>query len=250
MSAAVVLTFDNLGAASEIERGTWSGPVDHHPSVDVALPWLLDALDRHGLRGTFFVEGVNAERHPEAVRAIAARGHEVGQHAWAHERWGEVDGAAQSALLARSTAAFAVLGVETTGFRPPGGALDAPARARLRAAGLTWCSPAGGVTETVDGLATLPFRWPLVDAIYRYAPLSPLRERLALPALDAEATADRLLAELSSDPDPIASTLVLHPMLFATPAAMAAVDRLLAALARGSSGVVPGSTIASRLLAG
>jgi peptidoglycan/xylan/chitin deacetylase (PgdA/CDA1 family) len=248
---AVALTFDNLGAASEQERGTWQGPPDQHPSVDVVLPWLLDALDRVDLRATFFVEAVNVERHPAAVRAIAERGHEVGHHAWAHERWAELDGDRQTALLRRSVRAFASLGIEPTGFRPPGGTLDQAARRRLRDAGLRWASPEGGppgVDE--DGLAILGFRWPLVDASYRYPPLDGVRHRHGLPELDEDATVDRLLDELRADGDRVAAVLVLHPMLMATPAAMAATERLLATLAAWRDEgveVTTGGAVAARL---
>jgi polysaccharide deacetylase family protein (PEP-CTERM system associated) len=45
---------------------------------------LLDVLDEHGARGTFFTLGVVAERYPRLVRTIAARGHEVASHGWDH----------------------------------------------------------------------------------------------------------------------------------------------------------------------
>jgi peptidoglycan/xylan/chitin deacetylase (PgdA/CDA1 family) len=45
---------------------------------------LLDVLDEHGVRATFFVPGITADRYPEAVRTIAARGHEIGSHGYAH----------------------------------------------------------------------------------------------------------------------------------------------------------------------
>jgi polysaccharide deacetylase family protein (PEP-CTERM system associated) len=45
---------------------------------------LLDVLDGHGARGTFFALGVVAQRHPRLVRQIAERGHEVGSHGWDH----------------------------------------------------------------------------------------------------------------------------------------------------------------------
>lgn len=47
---------------------------------------ILDMLDGHAIRATFFVLGWVAERHPELVRRIAAAGHEVASHGYAHKR--------------------------------------------------------------------------------------------------------------------------------------------------------------------
>ncbi|MBU4400362.1 MAG: polysaccharide deacetylase family protein, partial [Planctomycetes bacterium] len=45
---------------------------------------VLELLDRHCVRATFFVLGWNAERHPELVREIHACGHEIGSHGYWH----------------------------------------------------------------------------------------------------------------------------------------------------------------------
>jgi len=45
---------------------------------------LLDLLDEHHARGTFFTLGVVAQRHPRVVRAIVERGHEMACHGWDH----------------------------------------------------------------------------------------------------------------------------------------------------------------------
>ena len=45
---------------------------------------LLDLLAEHGVRGTFFVLGWVAERHPDLVRRIAAAGHEIASHGYGH----------------------------------------------------------------------------------------------------------------------------------------------------------------------
>src|SRR5437773_11141634 len=47
---------------------------------------LLDLLARHEARGTFFVVGWVAERHPDLVQRIARAGHEVASHSWDHAR--------------------------------------------------------------------------------------------------------------------------------------------------------------------
>jgi peptidoglycan/xylan/chitin deacetylase (PgdA/CDA1 family) len=240
----VVLTFDNLGEAAEQERGTWRGPIGEHPSVTVVLPLLLELLDELSLRATFFVEAVNTERYPDAAREIAARGHEVGQHAWAHERWGELDDDSQTRLLERSRAAFAAIGVATTGFRPPGGQLSARSLALFRAAGITWCSPEGSrayVDAHAGGVAVVPFRWPLVDATYLYEPLA--GDALLSPA-DA---VRRLESELERERE--LATLVLHPFLLADDEIRAQTFGLLRRLTTSGARIVPGRVAAEELRA-
>src|SRR5258705_2935229 len=46
---------------------------------------LLDLCDRTRTRATFFVLGWVAERKPQLVREIAARGHEIACHGYGHE---------------------------------------------------------------------------------------------------------------------------------------------------------------------
>jgi polysaccharide deacetylase family protein (PEP-CTERM system associated) len=45
---------------------------------------LLDIFDEYEVRSTFFVLGWVGERHPALVKTIAARGHEVASHGFAH----------------------------------------------------------------------------------------------------------------------------------------------------------------------
>lgn len=48
-------------------------------------PRLLDVLRTHKARGTFFLVGEAASRHPDLIQRIAAEGHAVGNHSWDHE---------------------------------------------------------------------------------------------------------------------------------------------------------------------
>ena len=47
---------------------------------------VLDILDEHEAKATFFVIGRKVDKHPDVVKEILARGHEVGVHGWAHDR--------------------------------------------------------------------------------------------------------------------------------------------------------------------
>jgi peptidoglycan-N-acetylglucosamine deacetylase len=162
---ALCLSFDNLG-------------VDEETSAAAALPGLLDRLAERGLMATFFVEGVNAERAPDALRAIAAAGHEVAYHAWAHEQWGDLGAAEQAENLARGIDGLAELGLEIAGLRPPGGQLGPAGVEVLREAGLRYASPAGEGAGVEDDLALLPFQWQHVDATSLLPGLDPVRERM------------------------------------------------------------------------
>lgn len=45
---------------------------------------VLDLLDRHGVKATFFVLGWVADRYPDLVAEIDRRGHEIGCHSYYH----------------------------------------------------------------------------------------------------------------------------------------------------------------------
>ncbi len=54
------------------------GPNDPHTGR------LLDVLARHGVTATFFMIGSCVEKRPDIARAVAAAGHEIGNHTWSH----------------------------------------------------------------------------------------------------------------------------------------------------------------------
>ena len=173
------VTFDNLGEAAQLELGMWPEgvPEGQHFTVVEVLPRLLELLPMRKLKATFFVEGLNAEMYPDALRTIAAAGHEVAVHAWRHEEWVALDAESEAALLERATDAMRSIGIEPRGFRPPGGGLTERTLALLGEHGYSYVSPAGEREGLLEGLAVLPFRWPLVDA-YAYLPtFAGLRER-------------------------------------------------------------------------
>jgi peptidoglycan/xylan/chitin deacetylase (PgdA/CDA1 family) len=256
--SALVLTFDNLGEASELERGTWpaDAPPGSHPSVTVALPRLLDELDAHELTATFFVEAINCELNPEAVREIAARGHELGMHGWRHETWAELSDGRERETLARGMQAFAALGVEVTGFRPPGGDLTPRSASVLLEAGVRWCSPAGGEPGVRDGLAYVPFQWPFVDAYHLMADFAELRVGRGDGAepLESAVLTQRLTAALHAlAVDGGEQTLILHPFLMLDPSwwegTRHVFGRLRQLAGAGSLRVLPGGDFADSLRA-
>jgi peptidoglycan-N-acetylglucosamine deacetylase len=62
-------------------RDVWI-TIDDGPSADTCR--MLDLLDAHDARATFFLVAERAAADPEAVRRIVARGHDVGNHTLGH----------------------------------------------------------------------------------------------------------------------------------------------------------------------
>ena len=52
---------------------------------------ILDILEKHAVRSTFFIVGDFARESPESVRQIAARGHEIANHSDAHKLFSQLD---------------------------------------------------------------------------------------------------------------------------------------------------------------
>ena len=63
------------------DRRVWL-TIDDGPSDDTRA--ILDLLDAHGARATFFLVGVRAAARPELVREIMIRGHGIGNHSQTH----------------------------------------------------------------------------------------------------------------------------------------------------------------------
>jgi peptidoglycan/xylan/chitin deacetylase (PgdA/CDA1 family) len=63
-------------------KGIWLTLDDGPDPTDT--PAILDLLDRHVAKATFFVIGEKAAKHPELIREIHRRGHQLGNHSWSH----------------------------------------------------------------------------------------------------------------------------------------------------------------------
>jgi len=146
---------------------------DHRPSPDAPERYpaltrqVLDFLDARAVRGTFFVVGETAQAHPELVREVAARGHEVGLHGWRHQPLTELDPDAFRADASRGKALLEELsGAPVLGFRAPTFSLVSDSRWAvdvLADVGFRYSSsvlPARSPLFGDPSLPATPFRWP------------------------------------------------------------------------------------------
>jgi len=145
----------------------------------------LDLLDELGVKATFFLLGITAERYPDIVEEVAARGHEPASHGHAHARVYDQTAAEFRADLARSTKTIERLaGRRPIAYRAPAfsinrttpWAYEALADAGFRCDSSQYDSPR--VRQRIEGVPPHPYRlllgrdrdlWELPVAVARLA---------------------------------------------------------------------------------
>ena len=81
LTNAFTVDFEDWYHGLEIPPEGWKGFEDR---IERGAGRLLELLEAMRVRGTFFILGAIAEKHPRLVREIAAAGHEIGTHGWSH----------------------------------------------------------------------------------------------------------------------------------------------------------------------
>ncbi|MBI4785179.1 MAG: polysaccharide deacetylase family protein [Oscillatoriophycideae cyanobacterium NC_groundwater_1537_Pr4_S-0.65um_50_18] len=113
-----------------------------HPEKAIALtfedgPWpgateqILDILQQHHVRATFFMVGLQIKRFPELAKQVAQAGHAIGNHTWNHPLQEVSLADAASEINDMEKLIYEITGVKPELFRPPGevrGELTAYAR--------------------------------------------------------------------------------------------------------------------------
>ena len=101
---------------------------------------LLDAFERHGVKSSVMVNAILAERAPEAVKAIAAGGHEVLSHSYAMDVIPALlsDEDERSNIARCTTLIETVSGRKVRGWLSPRGTSRLQTPQLLAEAGYTW----------------------------------------------------------------------------------------------------------------
>jgi len=109
--------FNFIGFESRVPHSEWD---TLESRVEASVSRLLELLDQHQARGTFFVLGWVAERHPEMVLRITRAGHEIASHGWDHKRVTELKKADFRSSVRRTKDLLENLtGKPIVGFRAP-----------------------------------------------------------------------------------------------------------------------------------
>ena len=191
----VMLGFDIDGVSGAINRDPASTNLpslmsarEYGPSV--AAPRILDLLERYGLRASFYIPGFVAETHPDLVKDIHARGHEIAHHGYMHEPPATLTRDAEAAVLDRGIDILAGLtGEAPAGYRSPSWELSEHSLELLADRDFVYDSSLMGddipYIVNVDDrtIVEIPVHWELDDAPYfTYAPSLGARFPMASPS--------------------------------------------------------------------
>lgn len=99
---------------------------------------LLDILDQHGAKATFFLIGSKVSSQANVVRSIHARGHQLGNHSWSHPELPKLPVNQIAGEIDRTNDAIKqATGVTPAILRPPYGAVNGVVLEQLRLRGMS-----------------------------------------------------------------------------------------------------------------
>ena len=228
----------NRDAPGVLSQGTY-GP-------RVGVPLILQLLERHGVTASFYIPGKDAERHPDAVRAIISAGHEVAHHGYTHTNPTQLDLQAEREELQRGLSVLRGFGADVVGYRSPSWEFTPHTLDLLTEAGLSYSS---NLLDHIvpyrhqnHDLIEVPVSWILDDAPHFWFANDTWEKTIRSP----REVLDVWLPEI----DGIAALgghvmLTFHPFLTGRPSRLAFLDAVLAHVKQSDAWIAPTRDIAA-----
>jgi peptidoglycan-N-acetylglucosamine deacetylase len=218
----------------------------------VGVPRLLALLDDFGLKATFFVPGLTADRYPQTVEQIAAAGHEVGHHSYSHRSPVDLGPDGERADFERALQALDRVGVRPTGHRAALWEASWDTPALVAEYGLAYDSTLMDddkpyLLQTPKGtIAELPPHWSLDDwEQYAYLPRPEIGVNIESPAKVLDLWINELDAMRRHG---CLFMLTNHPFLSGRPGRVETLRRLIEhALGRGDVQFATAGQVAARV---
>jgi peptidoglycan/xylan/chitin deacetylase (PgdA/CDA1 family) len=184
VTVSVTVDVDGLAGLACRPGGPWEGRLtsrSEHEFVWRGLERVVDVLERHEAKATFYVPGMTLLEDPPRFADLVAAGHEIAHHGHAHLPTASLDAAGERDELLRGVEALAAIGVPARGYRSPGWELTPVTLGLLGELGFVWDSSLMGdeLPYRLGPLVELPVHWRLDDVPYWTALRDP-REVLAV----------------------------------------------------------------------
>jgi len=139
------------------------------------MPRILDILDRHEVKASFYVPAVAALLHEDEQRRVVAEGHEIGIHGWIHELNSILPYEAERDLMLRAADTLEkITGIRPVGLRTPSWDFSPNTLAIEKEMGLLYDSSLMADEDCYElllhgeptGIVELPVEWIRDDAVY------------------------------------------------------------------------------------
>ena len=189
-----MLSFDVDGVSGAINQNPDSARLPSFMSMreygpSVATSRILDLLDSQDIKASFYIPGFVAETHPELVKDIHGRGHEVAHHGYMHEPPATLTKQQEADVLDRGSGILeGITGERPVGYRSPSWELSEDSLALLSERGFLYDSSLMGddIPYVVDAngksMVEVPVHWELDDVPYfNYSPALGIRNVAASP---------------------------------------------------------------------
>lgn len=90
------------------------------PRLEQSMDNVLKLMDDANIKGTFFILGWIAERYPSVIKKLAAEGHEIASHGYAHQRaTGQTQEVFKQDISSAKTILEDLTGQAVIGYRAP-----------------------------------------------------------------------------------------------------------------------------------
>lgn len=236
-TSAVAFTFDidaeTMWTSRDPRNASRPSVVSHgRYDVETGLAVVLDFLDRNGLSSTFFVPSLVAETHPDAVREVVRRGHEVAHHGYDHTSVEDFTPEQERQRIRESLETIAsIAGKPPIGYRAPLYGVTDATWGILDSLGFQFSSNLMDAIHPYihagTGVVEVPTQWVLDDGLYFLAAYFPPNYRQ--PKSSRE-TAEIWCGEVRANAAYGAlTTLTLHPQLIGRPARIGILEQVLEA---------------------
>ena len=134
------------------------------------VPLVLELLEQHGIRATFFVPGRVAERYPARVEEIVAAGHELAHHGYTHTSPTTLSRDEERTELVKGLEVLGAFSADVVGYRSPSWDFSVNTEALLQELGFRYSSnfmdDLKPYRREASGLIELPVQWILDDAAH------------------------------------------------------------------------------------